>query len=555
MIGTIRKHSAALWWIIVVAVIVSFVAWSGQSQSSLVSMLGGGQGRYGAVDGKDLTRDEIQQTYRQLLLQDKLSERPRSMTDDQREATAAQMAFIDHKLHNMGVIADDEVLASVIRDAFRDPATGQSTYPALAERLKNMGAREDDYLAILRRQVEQSSLVGLLSIPDSLVTPREAEADYRRENEEAVASAVFFINTNFLSSVKITPEGLGTFYTNRAQNYRIQEKLVVSYIKFPGSNHLATAEAELAKMPDLALRLEQAYTSRKTNSFVDDQGVVLSKEAAIARMKAEAIKGNAAEQAAQVATEVYNELAQISPAKAENLDAVAAKRKMRVEMTQHFVRGERPLGLEGIQDLANDLQRLTPDSPFSEPLVAADGAYIIAIRTRIPSVIPPLKSIEPRVTEDYRRSLALEAARSAGQAFRNAVTNGIAAGKTFATIAAEQKLQAIDLPAFSLSMTMVPGLPPYADLGSLKDTAFALEAGGISSFTLSRDGGYVLSLKERKKVSDEAIKAGLSAFIAEARSRRSSSPFGQWFTSEWEKSSVAEAFKPRADTNAPSAMN
>ena len=97
-------------------------------------------------------------------------------------------------------------------------------------------------------------------------------------------------------------------------------------------------------------------------------------------------------------------------------------------IARHVERRRDQLGLEGIQDLANDLQRLTPDSPFSEPLVAADGAYIIAIRTRIPSTIPPLKSIEPRVTEDYRRSLALEAARSAGQAFRNAVTNGIAAG-------------------------------------------------------------------------------------------------------------------------------
>jgi hypothetical protein len=43
--------------------------------------------------------------------------------------------------------------------------------------------------------------------------------------------------------------------------------------------------------------------------------------------------------------------------------------------------------------------------------------------------------------------------------------------------------------------------------------------------------------------------------MAEARSRRSSSPFAQWFTAEWEKSSVAAAFRRMKGTNAPSEMN
>ncbi len=554
MIGTIRKHSSVLWWIVVVVVILSFVAWTGDGPSSFTSVLNGPGGRYGEVDGHRLTQDEIQATYRQLLLQDRLSERPRSMTDDQRESSAAQLAFIDRKLRSMGIVADDDVLASVIRDAFRDQATGQSTYPTLIERIQAFNGREEDYLSILRRQVEQSLLVNVLSVPDALITPREAEAEYRRENEQAAASAVFFISTNFLTSVTITPQGLGTFYTNRAQNYRIQEKLVLSYLKFSGTNHLATAEAELAKIPDLTNRLEQAYASRPTNSFVDDQGVVLGKDAALVKLRSDAIRANAAARAAEVATEVYNDLAQINPAKPENLEIVAAKRGLKVEITQPFARGERPFGLDGIADLNTDLQRLTPELPFTEPVTAADGAYIIAVKTRIPSSIPPLKSIEPRVTDDYRRFLALEAARSAGQAFRNTVTNGIAAGKTFTAIAAGQKHAVVDLPPFSPSMTMVPGLPAYADLGSLKDTAFALEPSGVSGFTLSRDGGYVLFLKERKPVADEVLKAGLPAFLVEARGRRSGSPFSQWFTEEWEKSSVAAAFRPKPETNAPAGM-
>lgn len=555
MIGTIRKHSAVLWWFVVVAVIISFVAWSGSDQSALTALVRGNAAMFGTVDGHDITRDELVERIRQLALQENLSDRRRAMSEEQRNETAAQTAFIDFKMQAMGIIADDEVLASVVRDAFRDPNTGQSTYPALLERIKNGGGRESDYLAILRRQIEQSTLVNILSIPDSLVTPREAEAEYRRKNEEAVASAVFFVSTNFMSSVTVKPEGLGQFYTNRAQNYRIAEKFVVSYLKFPATNHLATAEADVASMADLTNRLEQAYAARGTNAFLDDQGVPLPKEAAMLRMRSEAVKSNAAAHAAQVANEAYNELAQLSPIKPENLDVIASKRGLRVELTQPFARGERPLGLEGLPDLSTVLQGLTADAPFSEPMTSVDGAFIIAIKARIPATIPPLASIEPRVADDYRRFLALEAARSAGQAFRNSLTNAMAAGKTFAGFAAEQKQQVIDLPAFSQSMTMVPGLPPYADLGSLKDTAFALEPGGVSGFTMARDGGYVLFLKERKPVSDETLKAGLPGYMAEARANRSSSPFAQWFSSEWEKSSVAAALRKARGTNAPTEPN
>jgi hypothetical protein len=451
----------------------------------------------------------------------------------------------------MGIAVSDEALASFIRDRYKDPASGQSRYPALVAEVQSIGAREEDLLAMERRGIGQSLLAELISIPEMLITPRQAEADYRREHEEATASAVFFISTNYLSSVTVTPDALGKFFTNRMSDYRIAEKFVVAFVRFAGTNHFAAAEADLAKVTDLTNRLEKVYEQRGTNAFLNDQGIAMPKSVALIKLRDEALREGANMRAREAATEFYNEVSQVTPLKAESLDAVAAKRGLKVEITQPFSKSERPLGLEGLPTLVRDLDSLTPDSPVSEPLMGLDGAYIAAIKVRIPSMTPALDAVRARVTEDYRRSQAREAARNAGQAFHAVATNALATGKTFAAVATAQKLTVVDLPAFSLSSTMVPGLPPYADLSSLKDAAFALKAGGVSPMGFLREGGYVLFLKERKAPTAEAVKAGLPAYITEQRSRRSNGPFVQWFTSEWDKSGLSLAIRPRPSTNGP----
>jgi hypothetical protein len=552
MIGTIRKHSKALWWIIVIAVIISFVAWIGPGQDSIGSLItGSGNTGFGEVDGQEVTRNQIQSAYQQVMLRERLMERSQFPNDEAREMAASQLIFTDRKLEVMGILPTAEVQAAAIREAYKDPQTGQSGYAAFLERLKEMGVREQTHLDMVRRDVGRQFLAELLAIPTSLVPPREVENEYRRENEEVVTSAVFFISTNYLGSVVETPEALGQFFTNRMATYRIPEKYVLSYVRFPGAQYIAAGEVELAKLPDLMSRLEAVYVNRGTNSFVDGLGNPMSKEAAIASLREEQVQGYAASRATEEAAGFYNELSELTPARIENLEIVAAKRGLKVEVTQPFSKTERPVGLEGVPTLARELDNLGGEIPYSEPLTSLDGAYIVAIRSRIPSVIPPMDMVRTRVSEDFKRARSRESAISAGQTFRMVLTNAMAGGKTFQEVVAEQKLAVMDLPPFSLSMDMVPGLPPYADLNSLKDTAFNLQPGQASTFNLGRDGGYVLFLKERKPVSDEVLKAGAATYAAELRSRGFADAFYRWFESEWERSSISARYRQNAATNGP----
>ena len=251
----------------------------------------------------------------------------------------------------------------------------------------------------------------------------------------------------------------------------------------------------------------------------------------------------------------YNELSQKTPIKPDTLEATAAQRGLKVAITQPFARMDTPVGLEGLPGVGSTVESLLGETPLSEPLIGTDGAYLLSLKVRIPVSTPPLEAVRARVTEDFRRQEALQAARTAGQAFQAAVTNALANGKTFAATATGQRYSAVDLPSFSLSSTTVAGLPPGADLASLKNAAFALQPGQVGNFAFSREGGFVLYLKDRKAPTPEAIKAGLAAYVAEQRSRRARGPFVQWFTTEWEKSGLRLALEPRRETNSMSMPN
>lgn len=541
MIGTIRRHSTILWWIIVVAVIVSFVIFLNPSQSTYRSIFGGGANERGSIGGRPVRVEDVRESIRQV----RMMIGRRQVGEDVEAKEAYRRLLVADKFRQLGIAVSDETLADYLRRTMRDPATGQLLYDRQVEMIKAQGYTEADFLALARYEMAERHLADLVQVPAQLVTPREAESEVRRNNEQALVTAVFFSASNQLASVQVTPEGLGRFFTNRIAAYRTSEKIVASFVKFDLSNHLAEAAALVAKAPDTAAKLEAVYTKRGADAFRDAQGNPLAKDAALAKLREEYAREQAMEMAANVANDFYNDLGKVEPVKAENLESVASKRGLRAELTQPFAANDRPLGLEGVPNLAGQLSRLDPSVPFTEPIATMNGYYIVAVRQRIPPVTPTLDSIRARVTDDYRRSLAMDAARSAGQAFHNLATNALASGKSFAALAAEQKLAAVDLPAFTLQMNMLPGLPPQADLVSLKDAAFALQPGQVSPLVPGRDGGYVVYLRERKPASEEMVKAELPKVVTELRQREERAGFSEWMSHEWDNSGLQALFTPK----------
>jgi hypothetical protein len=461
-----------------------------------------------------------------------------------------ELLFVDAKLKEFGITANEEAVAGWIRDNLKDPKTGAVDYQGFVDRVLTANRfTESEFQEFVRRQIGLTHLRDVIGVAGQLVTPDEAKAEFRRQNEQSIVSVAMFSSSNYLAAVTAEPTALRQFYTNQLANYRVPEQTVVSYVKWDVASRLAEVEVEISKRPDTTNAFLALYRQRGADAYRDKSGNVMSQDAAIAEIRKTAVEGEALNRAAASATEFANALYAMEPIKPENLAALAQKQGLKVLESQPFSDGLRPNGLEDAGELVRAAVRLTPAQPFTRPVRTEKSVYMAALVRRIPSRIPSFDLVQSQVVVDYRRSRSGELARAAGQAFATAAQAAVASGKTFAAAAAEAKVRAIDLPPFSLSTTSLPAGAPSISVPFLQRQVSSLKVGSVSGFTPYLDGGLVLFLKEQKPADEAMVKAGLNAFIEEQRHQRQEEAFQEWFSHEFQKSGLASLLKKRDDSN------
>lgn len=545
MFGTIRKHQQWLWIVVVAGVIISFTAWFSPNQPALRSLMSEGS-RMGSIDGREITQDKIITANRLAKLREQLFNRGSRSSDNTQEMLS--MLLVNEKIKAAGIEVGDEEVSSWIRNNLTDPRTGQFNYQSfITNFVQASGFTETDFTEFVRHDIGRRHLMEMVGASGKFVTPRQAESDFRRENEEYAVSVVLFPSSNYLAGVKIDAAALPQFYTNRIQAYKVAERVQASYLKFDASNHLATADAELAKISDLASRLENLYTQRGADAFRDESGNVMTKDAALAKMKEDQRKGFALELARSNGVAFYNKLTEEFGALAAQADgkpfefdfeAAATKAGRAPLLTEPFSRGGLVPGFMDLRRLPEEAFKLNAETPFTTPMVGESAVYIFAVKRRIPEEYRPFEQVRAEVTEAYRREQANLAARAAGTAFAGAVTNGLSKGMSFAAVAADKGLKVVDLPTISPGTRMLPGFESY--LSSIKSAVFALKPGQASDYMMAGQGGFVAFLKERKQADEAKLKSELPTYLEQLREQNEFAVYQEWFNREFERSGLQQ---------------
>lgn len=543
MFGTFRKHQTWLWALIIAVMSVSMVVFfsntGGMGRGAAAAI-----GDFGSMNGEPFGQSEFQDAWKEVRLAYVIrSGRPpgndeastRRVEDD-----AVSRLFLIHKAKGMDIQPSEKAIGAMMEEQIRDYPLAKFEQDFLIPN----GLTLADYRRFLAHEAGIRQLFSAVSVAARLISPQEAESFYRKEHQEVSVQVAGFWATNFLSNVTITNHVIATFYTNRMALYRTPERTVVRYIVFEPSNFLAEAEMQTKKITNINDLVTKDYFAKGTNEWKDGKGNVLSEADAKKKildqvhLQFELIAARRA--AAEFGTKLMN---QPEPNKAENFERVAAENKLQVQISKPFDRvtgldefvpvGEvepAPEGESFLDTLRQHALALTPDRPILfNPIPGPHAVYLIALKEKLPSELPPLEKIKEKVTADYQHQMSVDLARQAGRAFEISVTNGLAAKKTFDEICAAANVKPIDLPLFSPSTRSLTNLDSRMSFPQLSSLTTELPVGRATGFVPQPDGGYVAFVKARPPLEEQKMKAELPEFMATMRQYRQNEAFQRWF--------------------------
>ena len=531
MIGTIRKHSAWLWVLIIAATIISFVWWG--TTPATHGRTGSSAG-FGIIYGREVTREDYIAAKAEFFIyywirNGEWPARSKEMTEAEMEREIYWRILLTRKAADLGIHVGDADVQKAAENLMLSIGRNKQVIPIsdfVEKILVPQGLNAADLKRALTGNIAIQQLVNLKGMSGSLITPQEASTAYDRQQQDFSAQAVFFNASNFVSQVMASPAAVGQFYTNYQAYYREPDQVQISYVYFGISNNLAQAKADWAKT-----NLEEvvnAYYGQRASDFADAK----TPEEAKSRIRELLIRQRAAMNAKQQATEFASPLFAMDPPKAENLAVVAKQKGLTVQTTAPFSSQNGPLEFNATPAFTKIAFELNSDTPYAGPVEGTDGFYVIALARAIPSYIPPFEMISTRVRGDFTMQQSLAMAQRVGTNFYALVSAQLAAGKTFDQAAATTGYLPQALPPFSLGTQDLPEFGGQNELNALKQTAFSTPVGHVSNFVPSRNGGFVLYVKSMLPV-DEAKKAtDLPEFIAQLRRERISEAFNVWLQGE-----------------------
>jgi hypothetical protein len=538
MIGTIRKHSKWLWFVIIISIVVTFVYWGSQPGHS-----GGRTGRanYGSIDGQRITPDEMAAAQRETYLRYFLSygswpesDTPKSKFDPQHEAY--QWLFFIKKLQEYNIEVDNHSVAQMVTELLRefgrasspDHNGGPIPFDTFVKRLLlPHGISAEDLENYIRHDVGIQQMISVVGVSGKLVTAQEGRFLFERDHLEYSTAGIFFAASNYLASVSnASPSALRQFYTNEMASYRIPQRVQVSYAEFDASNCLGQAEKELT---NLNASVEESFRKLDTNYLRIGKTPAEAK----AWLRQEFLRRKSMDIAGNQANEFLGKLLDMEPERLSNLATLASSNGLAVKITAPFDAESGPTEFDGGPGFAKAAFSLGPDKLFADqPIAGQNAIYVIGFEKRLPDEIPPFAQIQAQVAADYMHRQAVELARRTGEEFVRAATNALAQGKTFSAVCAERKVTPVSLPHFSLSTRELPELEEHVDFNEFRRVAANTPTHQVSALARTPDGGFAVYVSDRVPVDPSRIEAELPGFMNLLRRARVQEAVNLWLNKE-----------------------
>ncbi|MGA3182006.1 MAG: SurA N-terminal domain-containing protein [Verrucomicrobiota bacterium] len=550
MTNTFRKHHKTIMWIIIVGTIVSFVYFLSPTARNSGSM---GVSRpaisHGSINGESITQQQFDGAMREARLLYRFYQGHWPMVKEEESQamtnTAYQRLFIQGELKQMNLEVTPEAEARYTRAMFGVPEGTpfpQEKFNDFVKRDLNQEGHValDDFDRFVQGEVGQQLLKSLFGMTGELISQKEAEFFFRRDNETMDVELVRLPLTNYEAKVTFTPQEIADYYTNHQAAYRLPEREQVNYIRFDVTNYVGLASNILAGMTNLDAQIEMNYESADPASFKDEAGAPLTPEAAKAKIK-ESFKKQVAAKAAQtnvtdLTTRLFEGHSKEKPVSKEDMQSLAATNGLTVVTTEPFDAQNPPPDLALAPKAVAFLFQLEIGDPTDQYqiLPGTNGFYLVGLEKKYPSEDQPLESVRAKVTEDYRAEKAMELIKVAGANIESAVKNGLARGQSFEAICAAQGVKVETLTPFAAVTTSIPEMTDKQEFEYLVRIVYELPAGQSSPFAPTPSGGFLAYVKSRTPVEEAIVQRDIPTFLERFRKQRQDAAYQEWMMREFE---------------------
>jgi peptidyl-prolyl cis-trans isomerase D len=228
------------------------------------------------------------------------------------------------------------------------------------------------------------------------VSDQEALQSYKKQNDRFSLQFVSFSPSEVQKEVKATDQELNAYLQRHQKEFKTQEEISLSYL-------LLTPD-KVASSISVTPEEVQAFFDKNIDRYQGKEGLLPFEEVKD-RVKADALKFKAAKHAYELAAEALNK-----NLKTGNLQTAARMLNVTVTETPLFNEKTPPASLAGETGLIKKAFFLK-QGELGGPIETAKGVYLFTVKTRNPSVVPPLSKIRGAVEKLVIAEKAFDLAR------------------------------------------------------------------------------------------------------------------------------------------------
>ena len=468
----------------------------------------------------------------------------------------------------------EDWVIKLIDQSLKSAPLGQTpTRQELLGELSSNFNGDDQLLAYASYTIGVGQLQELAAISGSLVSAQEAEVEFRNQNEQFEAEALFLSHTNYLPLVQASDEQIKTHYTNTLANNRIPERRQVSYVTFPATNYLDEAEKKFDELkPEQRDALLKTYWSGVTNlagyktngipnlakdivTLRTNEYKEMKVEEAVASIRSDILSTPDGLKSGLAVIEAYKagldfqksleETYKAQPAldtleKMALLQNLTATTSPPLAIQDRVVFGLPQVSSAQVFALSKTNAFIFGDSPFSG--ISSDF-YIASLKKVIPVRYRTFLEAKATVTADFKKAESIKLMNGAGEK----IHQSIKAGKALAEVGKENNLAVTKLGPFDPVGGAIPGLANKANAEDVRTQALGLDVGAISelitsstdsSDLASEEAAFVVKLTGKNAVSKDKFDAEFAGYLKSARSAAGSQSYTAWLQGQ-----ISELYK------------